>query len=256
MLCQQTPLSLQYIVWVIFFRCAPILFQVVNGKIHQGRNYCGWCLCQWSNSIYQLMIDQKTNFLLVTCYSILAIRYFLLVTRQFLLVPCYFLLVTRYFLLVILYLLLVTTFLLIFTCYSLLYSLYSLLDTRHYLFVTPRYLILVTTYSLLITFFSLLFFIYFYYLLVKLWKLSNIKNLNISQYASNLHIKLLKEFQNLFQLSLNNFISPRNAVKLIEKTYVSPHLKHFSKYKAAIYEFRVAFESLHAWLKRTQYCFI
>ena len=28
----------------------------------------------------------------------------------------------------------------------------------------------------------------------------------------------LKEFQNLFQLSINNFKSPRNAVKLIGKT--------------------------------------
>ena len=40
------------------------------------------------------------------------------------------------------------------------------------------------------------------------------------------------------------------------KAYVSPHLKHFSKYAAAISEFRAAFESLYAWLKRVQYCSI
>ena len=44
------------------------------------------------------------------------------------------------------------------------------------------------------------------------------------------------EFQNLFYLSINNFKSPRNAVKLIGKTYGSSHLKHFSKYEAAISE--------------------
>ena len=76
----------------------------------------------------------------------------------------------------------------------------------------------VTTYSLLITFYLLFLFINFYYLLVKLWKLSEVKNFNISQYASNVHMEHLKEFQNLSQLSINNFRSPRNAFKLIGKT--------------------------------------
>ena len=71
----------------------------------------------------------------------------------------------------------------------------------------------------------------------------------------------LKEFQNLFQLSINKFKSPkrnfkRNAFKLIGKNYASPHLNHLSKYEAAISELRAAFESLYAWLKRAQYCFI
>ena len=43
---------------------------------------------------------------------------------------------------------------------------------------------------------------------------------------------------------MNNFIrSPRNGVKLIGKTYVSTHLKHFSKYEAAFSELPAAFES-------------
>ena len=59
-----------------------------------------------------------------------------------------------------------------------------------------------------------------------------------------------------FCYQLKNFRNPRNAVKLISKTYVSPHIKHFSKYEAAIYELCAAFESLYAWLKRAQCCFI
>ena len=144
---------------------------------------------------------------------------------------------------------------------------YSLLLTRYYLLVTSCYFLvtfylllvtfhslLVTTYSLLITFYLLFLFINFYYLLVKHWKLGDVKNLNISQYASNLHIKRLKELQNLFQLSINNFRSPRNAVKLTAKTYVSPHLKHFANYKAAISELWAVFESLYTQLKRAEYC--
>ena len=45
-------------------------------------------------------------------------------------------------------------------------------------------------------------------------------------------------------------------MKLIGKAYVSPYLKQFSKYDAAISELLAAFESLYAWLKRAQYCFI
>ena len=50
-----------------------------------------------------------------------------------------------------------------------------------------------------------------------------------------------------------NFRSPKNAVKLIGKTYFSTHLKHFSKHEAVISELRAVFESLHAWFKRAQY---
>ena len=63
----------------------------------------------------------------------------------------------------------------------------------------------------------------------------------------------LKQFQNLFYLSINNFRSPRNTVELIAKTYVKPHLTHFSKYEAAISELQGAFESLYAWPKRAKY---
>ena len=130
----------------------------------------------------------------------------------------YSLLVTRSFLLLTHYFLLVTTYSLLVTTFSLLVVRCFLLVARYFSFVT-RYSLLyfsfVTTYSLLVTFNSLFLFINFYYLLAKLWKLSDVKNLNISQYASNLHIERLKEFQNLFQLSINNFRSPRNAVKLI-----------------------------------------
>ena len=37
-----------------------------------------------------------------------------------------------------------------------------------------------------------------FYLLAKIWKLSDLKNCNISKYASNLHIERLKEFQIYF----------------------------------------------------------
>ena len=126
--------------------------------------------------------------LLLTCYSSLLSCYFLLVTRCFLLVTCYFSFVTRYYLLVTLY----------FTFDS------SLLIRYHY-------------------FLLIVFFINFYYLLVKLWKLSDVKNLKISYHASNLNNGRSKEFQNLLYLSINNFKSSRNAVKLIRKAYVSPH---------------------------------
>ena len=100
-----------------------------------------------------------------------------------LLVTCYFLLVTRYFLLVTRYYLLVTRCFLLFTRYFLLVSRCFLLVARYFLFLT-RYSLLyfsfVTTYSLLIIFYSLFLFINFYYLLVKLWRLSDAKNLNIS----------------------------------------------------------------------------
>ena len=59
---------------------------------------------------------------------------------------------------------------LLFTCYSLLFIVYLLLLTRYSLI----YFSFTTTYSLLITFYSLFLFINFYYLLVKLWKLSNV----------------------------------------------------------------------------------
>ena len=58
--------------------------------------------------------------------------------------------------------------------------------------------------------------------------MSDVKKLSISQYASNLHIERLKEFQNLFKLSIIDFRSPRNTVKLMGKT--QPHLKHFFFY--------------------------
>ena len=183
---------------------------------------------------------------------------FLLVTRYFI-VTHYFLLVTRYFLLVTTYLFLVATFLLPFSCYLLLFTCYQLLFIRYSLLLTCYsllYFSFVATYSLLIAFYSLYLFITFYYFLVKLRKMSYVKNLNISQYASNLHIERLKKFQNLFQLSINNFRNPRNAVKSIGKTYVRPHIKHFSKYEAAISELRAAFGSLYAWLKLAQYCSI
>ena len=165
----------------------------------------------------------------ITSYSLLFSRYSLLFTRYSLIFTRYYLLVTRYYFLVTFYLLLIR---------------YSLLLTRYFLL----YFSFVTTYSLLITFYSLFIFINFYYLLVKLWKLSDVKNLSISLHASNLHIERLKEFQNLFYLSINNFRSARNAVKLIGKAYASPHLKHFSRYEAAIFELQAAFESLYAFL--------
>ena len=130
------------------------------------------------------------NFLPVTRYSLLFTRYSLLLTR-------YSLLFTRYF---------TTSWLLVTT--FLLFIRQSLLLTRYSLF----YFSFVTTYSLLITFYSLFLFINFYYLLVKLWKLNDVKNLNISQYASNLHIERLREFQNLFQLSIINFKSPETQL--------------------------------------------
>ena len=160
---------------------------------------------------------ERTNFLLVTRYQLLFTRSSFLVTFQSLLLTRYSLLLTCYFLLV-------TRCILLVTCY------FSF----------------VTTYSLLITFYQLFLFINFYSLLVQVWKLSDVKNVIISQYASNLHIERLKKFQNLFQLSINNFRSPRNAVKLIGKTYVNPHLKHFSKYEAAISELWPTFKSLYA----------
>ena len=67
------------------------------------------------------------------------------------------------------YSLLVTRYILLVTCYFLLVTRYSLL-----------YVSFVTTYSLLITSYSLFFFINFYYLLDKSWKLSDVKNFNIS----------------------------------------------------------------------------
>ena len=169
--------------------------------------------------------------LLVTFCMLLVTFYSLLLTHYSSLLSCYFLPVTRCF----------------FSCYSLLF-IRSLLITTYWLLSTL--LFLVTTYSLLINFYSLFLFINFCYLLVKLWKLSDVKNLNKSQYASKLHIKRLTEFQNLFQSSINNFRSPRNAVKLIGKAYVS------TKYEAAISELQAAFESLFAWFKRGQYCSI
>ena len=106
-------------------------------------------------------------------------RYSLLFTRYSLLVTCYFLLVNFYSLLVTFCSLFVTFYLLLLTRYSLLLSCYFLLVNCCFLLVT-RYFSFVTTYSLLITFYSLFSFINFYYLLVKLWKLSDAKNLNIS----------------------------------------------------------------------------
>ena len=189
--------------------------------------------------------------LLVTFYSLLVNFYSLLVT---LLLP-----ITFYSLLVSSNSFLVTTFLLPFSCYLLLFTSYQLLFIRYSLLLTCYsllYFSFVATYSLLITFYSLYLFITFYYFLAKLRKMSYVTNLNISQYASNRHIERLKKFQNLFQLSINNFRNPRNAVKSIGKTYVSPHIKHFSKYEAAISELRAAFGSLYAWFKLAQYCSI
>ena len=62
------------------------------------------------------------------------------------------------------------------TCYSLRFIRYSLLLTCNSLL----YFSFVTTYSLLITSYSLFLFVSFYYVLVKLWKLSDVKNFNIS----------------------------------------------------------------------------
>ena len=135
---------------------------------------------------------------LFTRYSLLCSRYLILVTHSFF--TCYHLLVTLYYFLATFCLLLVTTYSLLFT----------LLFICHYLFVTHYFLLIV-------------FFINFYYLLVKLWKLSDVKNLKISYHASNLNNGRSKEFQNLLYLSINNFKSSRNAVKLIRKAYVSPH---------------------------------
>ena len=153
---------------------------------------------------------QERTFLLITCY-------FLLVTCYFLLVTCYFLLVICYFLLVICYLLLVTFYLQLATNYFLFATSYYLLVTLYFSFAT--------TYSLVITFYSLCLCANFNYLLVKFQKLNDLKNLNISKYAPNLHIEHLKEFQNLSQLSINNFRSPRNGVKLIRKTYIYSNMK-------------------------------
>ena len=204
-----------------------------NHMQHQGEDerFTRYSLL-FTRSCYFLPVTRY--WLIFTCYSLLLTRYSLLFTRYSLLSTRYLLPFTRYYLLV-------TTFLLLFTCYSLLFTCYSLLRNSLLLIrYSLLYFSFVTTYLLLITFYSLFLFIKFYYLLVKLWKLSDVKSLNISYYASSLHIKRLKEFQNLFQLSINIFRSPKNAVKLIGKTYVNPHLKHFSKYEAAISELRAA----------------
>ena len=118
------------------------------------------------------------------------------------------------------------------TFYSLLFTVHSFTRTFYWLLVTFYSLLFTLLFhSLLIIFYSLFLFINFYYLIVKLWKLSDVKSINITW------------------LSINNFRSLRCAVRLIGKTYVSTHLKHFSK-------FRTAFESLYDWLKRAQYCSI
>ena len=101
------------------------------------------------------------NSLLFTCY-LLATFYKLLVTFYTLLFTRYFLRVTRYYLLVTFYSLIVTFYSLLLSCYSLFYFSF------------------VTTYSLITNFYSLFLFINFCYFLVKLWKLSDVKNLNIS----------------------------------------------------------------------------
>ena len=66
----------------------------------------------------------------------------------------------------------------LFTRCSLLVALYLLLVTFHSLHFSL--LFIRHTYSLLVTFYSLFLFISFYYLLISFWKLSDVKNLNIS----------------------------------------------------------------------------
>ena len=148
-----------------------------------------------TNNIYNAWFVKKAVFYLFrnrgrTFYSLLVTRYFLLVTRyslpvtfDSLLVTFYSLLVTTYSLLITFYSLLVPFYVLLVTTYSLLVTTFSLLFTRYFLFVTRYYLPVtlyfsfVTTYLLLITFYSLILFISFYYFLVKLWKLIDVKNL-------------------------------------------------------------------------------
>ena len=98
-------------------------------------------------------------------------RFFLLFTRCFLLVTFYSFFVSTYTLLV-------TTFSFRFTHYSLLFTCYFLLVTCYYLLVTLYFtfhLSLLTRYLILFThnFCSIIFTI------VKFWKLSDVKNLNI-----------------------------------------------------------------------------
>ena len=132
------------------------------------------------NAVFYLFRNRGRTF-----YLLLVTRYFLLVTRYSLAVTFDSLLVTFYMLLVTTYSLLVTTFSLLFTRYWLLLTRYCLLFICHYLFVT---------------FCSLILFISFYYFLVKLWRLIDVKNVKykLVRFKSNLHMEHLKQFQNLF----------------------------------------------------------